>query len=96
MKLTKLKDLCLKSTEKLAGERWMYVNSNSKTLKFQRRDIISDYEFLPSNLNAFTVGAEEYYAKCYKVNDGKGLQILFHDCSIILHLAVADHKYWLI
>ena len=45
----KIKDLRLSSTEKLAKERWMYVNSNSKTLKI---------------LNAFTFGAEEYYPKC--------------------------------
>ena len=68
----------------------MYVNSNSKTLKFQRRDIISDHEFLPSVLNAFTVDTEEYYPKCYNMNDAKGLQILYHDCSIILCLDVAN------
>ena len=28
------------------------------------------------------------------VNDAKGLQILYHYCNIILHLEVADHKYW--
>ena len=42
----------------------MYVNNNSKILKFQWRDVISDYEFLLSILNAFTVGTEEYYPKC--------------------------------
>ena len=33
-KLTKLKDFCLKSMDKLAKERWMYVNDNSKALRF--------------------------------------------------------------
>ena len=74
----------------------MYVNSISKTLKFKRRDIVSDYEILLSILNVFTVGTEEYYPKCYYVNDGKGLQILYHDYNIILHSEVANHKYWLI
>ena len=34
LKLTKLKDLCLNSTDKLAKEWWKYVNSNSKALTF--------------------------------------------------------------
>ena len=58
--------------------------------------IISDIEFLLFILNAFTVGTEEYYPKCCWVNETKGLQILFHDCSIILCLGVANHKYRLI
>ena len=66
----------------------MYINSNSETLKFQWRG----YEFLLSILNAFTVGTEEYYPKCYNVNDAKGLEILYYDCSIILCLEVANHK----
>ena len=93
LKLAKLKDFRLNGSEKLAKERWMYVNSNWKTLKFQRRDIISDYEFLLSILNIFAVGTEEYYPKCYNVNDAQGLQILYHDCSIILHLNAANHTY---
>ena len=52
LKLTLLKYLCLKSTEKLA----------------------KDHEFLFSILNALSVGNEEYYPKCYKVNGAKGLQ----------------------
>ena len=47
-----------------------------KNFEISIRDIISDYEFLFSILNAFTVGTEEYYPKCYNVNDVKGLQIL--------------------
>ena len=65
----------------------------SKTLKFQQRYIISDYEFLLSFPNAFTVEPEEYYPKYYNVNDEISLQILYHDCSIILSLEVAIHKY---
>ena len=42
-----------------------HVNSNSTNLKFQWRDIISDYEILLSILSAFTVGTEEYYPKYY-------------------------------
>ena len=56
---------------------------------------MSDYEFLLLILNAFTVGNGEYYPKCYKVNDEKSLQILYHDCSIILRLEAANHRYWL-
>ena len=41
-------------------------------------DIISDYEFLLSILNAFTVGIEEHYTRCNNVNDAKGPQILYH------------------
>ena len=41
---------------------------------FSRRDVISDYEFFISTLNVSTVGTEEYYPKCYNVNDAKGLQ----------------------
>ena len=68
----------------------MYLNTNSETLQFQRRDIISDYEFLPLILNAFTVGIEKYYPKCYNVNDAKCLQILYRDGSIILRFDVAN------
>ena len=53
---------------------------------FRGRDIISDYEFLLSILNAFTVGTEEYYPRCNNVNDAKGLQILYQYCNITLHL----------
>ena len=33
--LTERKGLCFKRTEKLAKERLIHVNNNSKTLKFQ-------------------------------------------------------------
>ena len=49
-------------------------------------DIISDYEFLLSILNAFTDGTEEYYPRCNNVNDAKGLQILYPYCNITLLL----------
>ena len=35
--VNKIKDICLKITDKLPKERLMYVNSNSTTLKFQRK-----------------------------------------------------------
>ena len=77
------------------SQRKMNVRKQkSKTLKFQQRYIISDYEFLLSFLNAFTVEPEEYYPKSYNVNDAISFQILYHDCSIILSLEVANHKYW--
>ena len=63
---------------------------------FRERDITSDYDFLLTILNGFTVGTEEYNPKCYNVNDAKGIQTLYHDCSIILRVEVANHKYWLI
>ena len=47
-------------------------------------------------MGAFTVRTEEYYPKRYNVNDAKGLQIVYHDCSIILRLEVENRKYWLI
>ena len=77
-------------------KRLMYIISIQKLWNFSGRDIISDYEILLSILNAFTVGTEEYETKCYKVNDEKALQILYHDCSKILLLEDANHKYWLI
>ena len=63
---------------------------------FRERDVTSDYDFLLTILNGFTVGTEEYHPKCYNVNDAKGIQTLYHDCSIILRVEVANHKYWLI
>ena len=76
----------------------MCLNSMQTTIQkiwnFSGRDIISDYEFLLSILNAFTVGTEEYYPKCNNVNDAKGLQIFNNCCNIILLLKVANHKYW--
>ena len=59
----------------------MYVNSTEKLAKetpiqkfwnLSGRNIISDYEFLPSILNTFTVGTERYYSKYYNVNDAEG------------------------
>ena len=32
--LAKVKDFCLNSRDKLTKERWMYLNTNSKTIKF--------------------------------------------------------------
>ena len=51
-------------------------NSDSKTLKLQRK-ISFQVESLPV-LNAFTPGTEEYYPRCYKVNDVKHLQNPFY------------------
>ena len=34
--------------------------------------------------------------KVLNINDAKGIQILYYDCSIILRLEGANHKYWLI
>ena len=82
--VNKLKDLCFK-------KGWMYVIAILKLWNFSGRDIISDYEFLLSTLHAFTVGT-----KCYKMNDTKNLQILYHNCNIALRLEVANHKYCLI
>ena len=62
-------------------------NSNSNTLKLQRK-ISFQVESFPV-LNAFTPGTEEYYPRCYKVNDVKHLQ------KIILCLEAANHAYWL-
>ena len=74
----------------------MYIRAILRLSIFSGRDIISDYEFLLSILNAFTVGTEEYYPECYNVNNAKVLQVLSHDRSMILRLEVANHKYWLI
>ena len=62
----------------------------------EKKSVISDYEFLLSILNAFNVGTDDYYPKFCNVYDAKELQILYHDCSIILRLGVANHKHWLI
>ena len=63
----------------------MYITENLKLWNFGEIDIISGYEFLLSILNVFIVGTEEYYPKCYKVNDAKGLQILYHYYSITFY-----------
>ena len=57
----------MNSTDKLAKEWWLYVNSNSELWNFSEKDNISDYEFLLLVLDAFTVGTEEYYPKCNNV-----------------------------
>ena len=67
-----------------------------KQRNFNGRDIISGYELLLSTLNSFIVGTEVYYPRCYYINDGESLQILYQDCTIILCLEVANHKCWLI
>ena len=67
----------------ISKKRWMFITSILKLWNFSEGDVISDYEFLFLILTAFTVGTEEY-PECYKVNDAKGLQIIYHDCSIIL------------
>ena len=61
----------------------MYITEIPKLRNSSGRDFISDCEFLLLILNAFTADTEEYYPKCYKVYDAKGLQIFYHDCSII-------------
>ena len=38
----------------------MYIITTLKLWNLSGRDIISDYEFLNSTLNAFNVGSEEY------------------------------------
>ena len=50
----------------------MSINKNFE-ISASGKDIISDYEFLPSILNDFTVGTEEYYPKYYNVDNVKGL-----------------------
>ena len=53
----------------------MYETAILKLWNFSGGDIILDYEFLFSILNAFT---DEYLHKvCFKVNDAKGLQKYF-------------------
>ena len=81
-----------------SSHRMMNIcNQIQKLWNFSGRDIISDYEYLLSNVNAFTVNTGKYYSNCNNVNDAKGLQILYHYCSsIILRLEVTSHKYWLI
>ena len=51
----------------------MNVYKQKFEISASRKDIISDYEFLPSILNDFTVGTEEYYPKYYEVDNVKGL-----------------------
>ena len=75
----------MNSLEKLGNVR----KSNSKTLKFQWRDIISDYEFLLSILSTLTDGTEQYYPNCYNVNDVKGLQIL---SQLHYHFTLGGYK----
>ena len=50
------------------------INVRKQQFKnFSGRGSVSDYKSLLSILNAFTLCNEEYYPKCYNVNDAKGL-----------------------
>ena len=69
LKLTKLKDLFQK-------KKMNVHNSNSRpSVEISMEEISFQIEFFLLILHAFTVGTEEYYPKCYRVNDAKGLQI---------------------
>ena len=51
-------------------------NNNSRpSVEISMEEISFQIEFFLLILHAFTVGTEEYYPKCYRVNDAKGLQI---------------------
>ena len=62
-----------------------------KKIKFQQKRKHFRLWVFVFNSEYFTVGAEEYYPKCYNVIDAKGIQILYHDCSINLRLEVAKN-----
>ena len=60
----------LKFTELVKDELPMYA-ANIAILKLSAEDITLDYGFLLRLVNTFTIDTDEYYPRCYKVNDAK-------------------------
>ena len=60
----------LKFTELVKDELPMYA-ANIAILKLSAEDITLDYGFLLRLVNTFTIDTDEYYSRCYKVNDTK-------------------------
>ena len=92
-KLPKIKDLCIKSTEKVLQDEWMYAVNTSivKLWNFSSRFQLN-YEILLPVLNTFTVDTEEYSLEVnYKVNDGKGLKTLYHHSSFMWCVEITKH-----
>ena len=94
-KLNLTKKIFVFEQYKQTSQRMMNVRKKqfkSFEISAEETGIISYYKFLLSILNAFTAGTEEYYPRCRDVYDPKGLQILYHDCNINLHLEVVNIK----
>ena len=53
----------------------MYVPS-WQIFEFSAEDITSGYGFLLRLVNTFNIDTDEYYLKCYKVNDAKTFYII--------------------
>ena len=61
------------------------------------KDIISDYGFLLRLVNTITINIDEYYPRCYKVNDAKTFKNFI--ASIILRFVLTNYMYiadWLV
>ena len=74
LEFTELKDLFIKRMQK----------------EFSAEGITSGYGLLLQLVNTFTIDTEEYYPRCYKVNDAKTFKILI---TIILRFVLTNHMY---
>ena len=93
LKITELKDMYLKSAEKLANDECYPVGVTQQFQSFEIlvEDINLDYEFFLPVVNSFAGDTEKFYPKCYKVcSEAKGLKNLDHDCSMILRFEVVN------
>ena len=75
-KFTEVKDLFIKRVQRNQSKMNYVCICSSLTQQFQNfefstEDITSDYGFLLRLVKTFTVDTEEYYPRCYKVNDAK-------------------------
>ena len=77
----KYKDVPTKILKRFCKDKLRQTSQRNINVRKQRnfngRDIISGYELLLSTLNSFSVGTEVYYPRCYYINDGESLQILY-------------------
>ena len=58
--------------------------------EFLAEGITSGYGLLLQLVNTFTIDTEEYYPRCYNVNDAKAFKILI---TIILRFVLTNHMY---
>ena len=83
----------VKSAEKLAKDECYPVGVTQQFISFEIlvEDIILDYDFFLSIVTSFAGDNEKFYLKCYKVcSEANDLQILDHNCSMILWFEVVN------
>ena len=86
VKIRELKDMYLKSVEKLAKDECypVGVTQQFESFKILVEDITSDYEFFLPVVSSFVCDTEKFYPKCYKVcSEAKDFKNFDHNCSTI-------------